>query len=182
MARSQAGGRSWRERLPATRGRLLFDQPLAPFTWFRVGGPAEVLFLPIDEDDLVAFLRGLPGAVPVTVLCVASNTLVRDGGVEGVTVRLAGRPFSAIDVASGATEISVDAGALDAALARAATQAGLAGLEFYAGIPGSVGGALAMNAGCYGGETALALIEARGIDRAGEARAVPVADFAYAYR
>ncbi|MGI9169211.1 MAG: UDP-N-acetylmuramate dehydrogenase [Caulobacteraceae bacterium] len=182
MARSQAGGRRWRDRLPATRGRLLFDQPLAPFTWFRVGGPAEVLFLPADEDDLAAFLRGLPREVPVTLLGVASNTLVRDGGVEGVTIRLAGRAFSAIDVDPETAEVRAGAGALDAALARAAARAGVAGLEFYAGIPGSVGGALTMNAGCYGGETALALIEARGIDRAGEAFVLPVAGFDYAYR
>ncbi|MEO8927267.1 MAG: FAD-binding protein, partial [Caulobacteraceae bacterium] len=147
MAEGGRGGRAdWRGALPSTRGRLLFDEPLAPFTWFRVGGPAEVLFLPADEDDLASFMRDLPAGTPVTVLGAASNTIVRDGGVEGVVIRL-GRAFADIAVQPDAGRAVAGAGALDGALARAAAKAGLAGLEFYAGIPGTVGGALAMNAG-----------------------------------
>ncbi len=173
---------SWRRSLPTTRGRVLIDEPLAPFTWLRVGGPAEVLFLPADEDDLADFLRALPAEVPVTVLGVGSNVIVRDGGVEGVVVRLAGRAFGEIDLEAGAGRLIAGAGALDAILARAAARAGIAGLEFYAGIPGSVAGALTMNAGCYGAQTADVLVLAWGVDRAGEKRILTLADFAYGYR
>ena len=171
---------SWREALPAVRGRLLRDEPLGPFTWFRVGGAADVLFLPADPQDLGAFLQALPQNVPVTVLGVGSNVIVRDGGVEGVVVRLAGRPFGAISVEGDL--ITAGAGALDAAVAKAAAKAGLAGLEFYAGIPGTVGGALTMNAGCYGAETQDVLVSASGIDRSGARRDFTLADFGYTYR
>ena len=166
---------------PELRGRLTFDAPLAPYTWFRVGGPAEVLFLPADEDDLAGFLRELPAEAPVTVLGAASNTIVRDGGVEGVVIRL-GRVFADIRVELDEGRAVAGAAALDGALARAAAKAGLGGLEFYAGIPGTLGGALAMNAGCYWAETKDALVEARGIDRAGERRAFEVDALGYAYR
>ncbi|HEY2482703.1 MAG TPA: UDP-N-acetylmuramate dehydrogenase [Caulobacteraceae bacterium] len=172
----------WRNALPPVRGRLLLDEALGPFTWFRVGGPAEVLFLPADEDDLAGFLAALPVTVPVTVLGVGSNLIIRDGGLEGVAVRLAGRAFAAIAAGAAAGTIEVGAGALDAALARAAGGAGLAGLEFYAGIPGSVGGALAMNAGCYGADTAAALIEARGLSRDGRPVSLRAAELGYGYR
>ncbi|HEV7157741.1 MAG TPA: UDP-N-acetylmuramate dehydrogenase [Caulobacteraceae bacterium] len=170
----------WREDLPPVRGRLLIDEPLAAFTWFRVGGPADVLFLPADEADLAAFLTSLPRQIPVTVLGVGSNLIVRDGGLEGVAIRLAGRAFAGV-LADG-PELSAGAGGLDSALARIAAQAGLAGLEFYAGIPGTIGGALSMNAGCYGAETAEVLVEARGVTREGRAITLTTADFGYGYR
>jgi UDP-N-acetylmuramate dehydrogenase len=173
---------SWREHLPAVRGKLLFDEPLGPFTWLRVGGPAEVLFLPADHADLAGVLRGLPKEVPVTVLGVGSNVIVRDGGVAGLVVRLAGRAFAGIEVDPDRRRIACGAGALDAAVARAAAKAGIAGLEFYAGIPGTIGGALTMNAGCYGVETREVLVSAWGYDRAGERRSLDVGDFGYSYR
>lgn len=172
---------SWRDRLPDVRGRLLRDEPLAPFTWLRVGGPADVLFLPADEADLSGFLAGLDPATPVTPLGVGSNTLVRDGGVEGVVIRLAGRAFSRIERV-GDRRLMAGAAALDAHLAREAAAAGLAGLEFYRGVPGSIGGALVMNAGCYGAETADVLVEARAVARDGRILTLPVAEMEFSYR
>jgi UDP-N-acetylmuramate dehydrogenase len=171
---------SWRDKLPAVRGRLLRDEPLAPFTWFRVGGPAELIFIPEDEDDLAVFLRGLDPAVPVTPLGVGSNTLVRDGGVEGVVIRL-GRGFSKVE-ARGPTTIFAGAGVPDAVLAREAGKAGIAGLEFYRGVPGAVGGACVMNAGCYGSETKDVLAEAYAVTRAGEKLVLSNADMGFSYR
>jgi len=173
---------SWRDELPAVRGKLLFGELLAPFTWLRVGGPADVLFLPADEADLAQFIAGLPAEAPVTVLGVGSNVIVRDGGVPGVVVRLAGRAFAAVEADTTTGRIVAGAAALDAAVARAAAKAGLAGLEFYAGIPGSVGGALAMNAGCYGAETKDVLVSAVGYDGRGERREFALADLGYGYR
>jgi UDP-N-acetylmuramate dehydrogenase len=170
----------WRDALPPVRGKLLRDEPLGPFTWFRVGGAAEVLFLPADHEDLADFLRALSEEVPVTVLGVGSNVIVRDGGVPGVVIRLAGRDFADVTVEDG--QIAAGAGALDAAVARAAGKAGLAGLEFYAGIPGTIGGALTMNAGCYGSETKDVLVTAWGYDRTGEMRVFELEDFGYTYR
>ena len=168
----------WRDRLPAVRGRLAFDEPLAPFTWLRVGGPADVLFLPADEDDLAGFLAGLDSGVPVSPLGVGSNTLVRDGGVEGVVVRL-GRPFANIEAAG--VQVTAGAAALDAQVAKAAGRAGIGGLEFLTGIPGTVGGAVTKNAGCYGSETKEVLVSAHGLDRQG--RAVSFTDPAsFSYR
>jgi UDP-N-acetylmuramate dehydrogenase len=171
---------SWRDRLPAVRGRLVRDEPLAPLTWFRVGGPAEVLFLPEDEDDLAAFLRAVDPDVPVTALGLGSNTLVRDGGVAGVVVRL-GKGFARVEPRDGA-RIYAGAAVLDAALAKAAAQAGIAGLEFYRGVPGAVGGALTMNAGCYGSETKDVLVEAYALNRAGERLTLSNAELGYSYR
>jgi len=171
---------SWRDRLPAVRGKILMDEPLAPFTWFRVGGPADVIFLPEDEDDLAAFLRGLDAGVPVTPLGVGSNTLVRDGGVEGVVVRL-GRGFSKVE-ARGEARIFAGAGVPDAVLAREAGRAGISGLEFYRGVPGAVGGACVMNAGCYGGETKDVLVEAYAVTRAGERATFTNAEMGFSYR
>ena len=171
---------SWRDSLPPVRGKLLRDEPLGPFTWFRVGGAADVLFIPADPDDLADFLKALDPVVPVTVLGVGSNVIVRDGGVEGGVIRLAGRPFAGI-TAEGDT-ITAGAGALDAMVARASARAGLAGLEFYAGIPGTIGGALTMNAGCYGAETKDILVSAWGLTRAGERVDYALADFGYTYR
>ena len=136
--------------LPPLRGRVQAAAPLAPVTWFRVGGPAEWLVRPADADDLLLLLRDLPDAIPLTVIGAASNLIVRDGGVRGVVLRLAGRPFAAIETDGEA--VIAGAGALDATVAEHAAAAGLAGLEFLSGIPGSIGGAVAMNAGAYGTE------------------------------
>ena len=155
----------WRDRLPPVRGKIERDAELAPYTWFRVGGPADVLFIPEDEDDLAAFLMGLDPAVPVLPLGVGSNLLVRDGGVEGVAIRL-GRGFSKVDAREG-HQIYAGAAVPDAVLAREAAKAGIAGLEFYRGVPGTVGGALVMNAGCYGCETTEVLVEAYAVTRGG---------------
>lgn len=171
---------TWRDSLPPVRGKLLRDEPLAPYTWFRVGGAADVLFIPADADDLADFLKALDPAVPVTVLGVGSNVIVRDGGIEGVVIRLAGRAWGQV-TADGDT-ITAGAGALDSMVARASAKAGLAGLEFYAGIPGAVGGALTMNAGCYGSETKDVLVSAWGLNRAGERIDYVLADFGYTYR
>jgi UDP-N-acetylmuramate dehydrogenase len=171
---------SWREALPAVRGKLLKDEPLGPFTWFRVGGPADVIFLPEDEDDLAGFLAGLDPAVPVTVLGVASNTLVRDGGVEGVVIRL-GRAFAKVEP-RGDSRIYAGAAVLDAIVAREAGKAGIAGLEFYRGVPGTIGGALVMNAGCYGSETKDVLVEAYALTRGGERITLSNAELDYSYR
>jgi UDP-N-acetylmuramate dehydrogenase len=173
---------SWKDELPAVDGKLLFDEPLAPFTWFRVGGKADVLFLPADETDLSDFLQALPEDVPRTFLGVGSNVIVRDGGVEGVVIRLAGKAFAEVHIDTEDNWVIAGAGALDAAVARTAANAGLAGLEFYAGIPGTIGGALTMNAGCYGSETKDVLVSAWGFDRTGEMRAWDVNDLGYGYR
>jgi len=173
---------SWRDHLPPVRGRLLFDELLAPFTWFRVGGPADVLFLPADDADLIDFLIALPDEVPRMVLGVGSNVIVRDGGVEGVVIRLAGRAFAGVEIDAETARVMAGPGALDAAVARAAAKAGIAGLEFYAGVPGTIGGALTMNAGCYGAETKDVLQVAWGVDRTGEQRAWELADLGYGYR
>ena len=166
--------------LPPVRGKLLRDEPLAPYTWFRVGGAAEALFLPADAEDLADFLKALDPAVPVTTLGVGSNVIVRDGGVEGVVIRLAGRAWA--QVTTEGDTITAGAGGLDAMVAKASAKAGLAGLEFYAGIPGTIGGALTMNAGCYGSETKDVLVSARGLTRAGERVEYALADFGYSYR
>ena len=171
---------SWTDQLPEVRGKLMKGEPLGPFTWFRVGGPADVVFMPEDEDDLAAFLKALPKDVPVTVLGVGSNTLVRDGGVEGVVIRL-GRGFNAVEVL-GPTTIKAGSAVPDAILARKAADAGIAGLEFYAGIPGTVGGAAVMNAGCYGSETVKVLTHVTVMDRDGEVRRLSNADLHYTYR
>jgi UDP-N-acetylmuramate dehydrogenase len=173
---------SWRERLPPVRGRLLFDEALAPFTWLRVGGPADVVFLPADSQDLEAFLRATPSDVPRTVLGVGSNVIIRDGGVEGIVIRLAGRAFADIHVDAGNARVIAGAGALDAMVARAAADAGLAGLEFLAGIPGTVGGAVTMNAGCYGREIKDVVRAASALDTTGEARVFGEQDFSFSYR
>ncbi|MBW3558575.1 MAG: UDP-N-acetylmuramate dehydrogenase [Proteobacteria bacterium] len=171
---------SWRDRLPAVRGRVQFDAELAPFTWFRVGGPAELLFLPQDDDDLAAFLQGLDPGVPVTPIGVGSNLLVRDGGVEGVVIRL-GRGFGTVEPGVADT-LRAGAAALDAAVAKRAAEAGIAGLEFYRGVPGTIGGALTMNAGCYGSETKDILVEAYAISRDGTRLRIPAAEMGFSYR
>ena len=171
---------SIRDAAPALRGRLLANQPLADLTWFRVGGPAEVLFTPADEEDLALLLGALDPAVPVTVIGLGSNLIVRDGGVPGVVIRLGGRAFGGIDV-DGDT-LRVGTAVPDMRLAKAAAEAGLDGLAFYRGIPGSIGGALRMNAGAHGGETTDVLVEARGIDRRGHIRTFTHAEMGFTYR
>lgn len=158
---------SWRNHLPAVRGKLLIDQPLAPYTWFRVGGPADALFLPADEDDLADFLKVLPEDVPVTFLGMGSNTIVRDGGIEGVTIRLMGRYWGEVSEAA-PNSLFARAGALDLSVAKAAAKAGIAGLSFFSGIPGSIGGAVRTNAGCYGRELKDVANQVEGITRSGE--------------
>jgi UDP-N-acetylmuramate dehydrogenase len=167
------------DRLPAVRGRLSAGAPLAGVTWFRVGGPAEVLFRPVDLADLKAFLAAKPQDVPVTVIGVASNLLVRDGGIPGVTIRL-GRGFAGIE-ADGET-ITAGAAALDLNVAKVAAQAGIAGLEFLCGVPGTLGGAVRMNAGAYGHEIKDVLNEAAFVDADGKDIRVPVDALGFAYR
>ena len=167
------------DRLPPVRGRLSADAPLAPITWFRVGGAAEVMFRPADIEDLAAFLAAKPAEVPVTVIGVASNLLVRDGGVKGVVVRL-GRGFVEIEARDGAVEAG--AGALDLNVALTAQQTGLAGLEFMSGIPGTIGGGLRMNAGAYGREFKDVLLEAVALDAKGGRHALPVSALGLSYR
>jgi len=169
-----------RAAMPELRGRLLANEPLAPLTWFRVGGPAQVLFTPADEDDLAYFLARLPADVPVYPIGVGSNLIVRDGGVAGVVIRLSPRGFGAIE-AEGDT-VRAGTAALDKRVAEAAAAANIAGLEFYFGIPGSIGGALRMNAGANGGETKDVLVEVRGVARAGEKVAFSNADMKFVYR
>ncbi|NVO12602.1 MAG: UDP-N-acetylmuramate dehydrogenase [Rhodoplanes sp.] len=169
-----------REKMPTLRGRLTANEPLAPITWFRVGGPAQVMFVPADEDDLAYLLARLPADLPVTMLGLGSNLIVRDGGVPGVVMRL-GRGFSEITVEPG-HRIRAGTAVPDVKMARAAQEAGIAGLAFFRGIPGSVGGALRMNGGAYGGETKDVLVEARGVDRQGHVRVFANPDMNYSYR
>src|SRR5262245_18700345 len=159
------------DRLPPVRGKLLPNEQLAPFTWFRVGGAADVLFLPKDEADLAEVLAKLDPIIPVTVLGAASNVIVRDGGIAGVVVRL-GPSFG--KVATDGLRVTAGAAALDARVSVAAANAGIAGLEFFSGVPCTIGGALRMNAGCYGRETQHVLVEATALDRRG--RPVSVTD------
>jgi len=167
-------------RMPTLRGRLMANQSLAELTWFRVGGPAQVLFMPEDEADLADFLAHLPAAIPVVVIGLGSNLIVRDGGVPGVVIRL-GRGFGEVKVEEG-SRIRAGTAAPDVKVSRAAQEAAIAGLAFFRGIPGAVGGALRMNGGAYGRETKDALIEARGVDRGGRLRAFSNGDMHYSYR
>ncbi|MDE0148683.1 MAG: UDP-N-acetylmuramate dehydrogenase [Rhodospirillaceae bacterium] len=166
-------------RLPPVRGHLAANAPLDSETWFRVGGVAEVLFRPVDRDDLVLMLRELPEGTPVTVVGLGSNLLVRDGGVRGVVIRM-GREMAGIDVDADA--VIAGAGAPDPAVAAAARDAGLAGLEFLSGIPGTIGGALRMNAGAYGGEMADILLSCEAVDPEGEVHWLSPDDMGFSYR
>jgi UDP-N-acetylmuramate dehydrogenase len=166
--------------LPELRGRLAGDAPLADITWFRVGGPAEVLFTPADEPDLAYLLRRIDPGLPVVVLGLGSNVLVRDGGIRGVVVRL-GRGFGTIAAEPG-YRLVAGTGLPVVKLARAAAEAGIAGLAFYRGIPGSVGGALRMNAGAQGSETKDVLVAARALDRAGNVHMLQRAELDLGYR
>ncbi|WP_315811272.1 UDP-N-acetylmuramate dehydrogenase [Bradyrhizobium sp. SZCCHNR2028] len=166
--------------MPELRGRLLANETLAPFTWFRVGGPAQVLFTPADANDLAYFLRRLPADLPVTVIGVGSNLIVRDGGVPGIVIRLAPRAFG--EVKAEGDIVTAGTAALDKRVAEVAASANLAGLEFLFGIPGTIGGALRMNAGANGGETKDILVEAIAIDRSGETRLFNNAEMKFTYR
>jgi len=167
-------------RLPVVRGKLSENVPLAPYTWLRVGGVAQVLFMPKDTADLALFLAGTPLDIPVQVLGAASNTLVRDGGVPGVTIRL-GPVFAEIKQYDD-FYISAGAACLDAKLAKVAGAYSIGGLEFYSGIPGTIGGALRMNAGCYGSETKDVLFEVIALDRRGRQQLMTVEEMEYSYR
>lgn len=166
--------------MPELRGRLLANQSLAELTWFRVGGPAQVLFTPSDEDDLAYFLAHLPGELPVHVVGVGSNLIVRDGGISGVVIRLSPRGFG--EAGAQGNVVSAGAAALDKRVAETAVAANLSGLEFLFGIPGTIGGALRMNAGANGTETKDVLIEAVGIGRDGKKHAFSNAEMEFTYR
>ena len=166
--------------LPELRGRLKAEAPLKDLTWFRAGGPAEVLYSPADEADLAYFLKTAPSDIPVTIIGLGSNLLVRDGGIEGVVIRL-GRGFGEIKIEQG-SRLRAGTAVPDVKVARAAADAGIAGLSFYRGIPGCVGGALRMNGGAHGRETKEVLVEARAVDRKGNIHVLPVAELRYQYR
>lgn len=168
-------------RIKNLRGKLVANAELAPFTWFRVGGPAEVLFSPVDEEDLKLFIKNLPKQVDVTVLGLGSNLIIRDGGLPGVAIRLGGKAFGDI-LDEGGQRLRVGTACPDMRLAKFAAQAGIDGLAFFRGIPGAIGGALAMNAGAHGGETRDVLVSARGLDRDGAAVEFSVDDLHMSYR
>jgi len=166
-------------RMPELRGRLLANQALGEFTWFRVGGPAQVFFIPEDENDLAYFLRNLQAEIPVTAIGAGSNLIVRDGGVPGVVIRL-GRGFNEVKIDG--QRVTAGTAVLDVMVARAAQAAGVAGLAFLSGIPGTIGGALRMNGGAYGGETKDIFVEGRGVDRQGNIRAFSNGEMGFSYR
>lgn len=161
------------------RGKLMEGEALAGFTWFRVGGPADRLYLPADTDDLSAFLTQLPADEPLTIIGVGSNLLVRDGGIRGTVIRL-GPGFGRVETEG--LRVTAGAGAPDMKVAKRAAAAGIAGLEFYRGIPGTIGGALRMNAGAYGAETKDVLVGATAVDRQGTVHALSAADLGHTYR
>src|ERR1700737_4292579 len=166
--------------MPELRGRLLANQSLAELTWFRVGGPAQVLFTPSDEDDLAYFLANLPPELPVYVVGVGSNLIVRDGGMPGVVIRLSPRGFG--DTGADRDIVSAGAAALDKRVAETAAAANVSGLEFFFGIPGTIGGALRMNAGANGAETKVYLIDAAAVGRDGNKHKFSHADMKFVYR
>ena len=166
-------------RMPELRGRLLANQPLGESTWFRVGGPAQAFLIPEDENDLAYFLRNLSMEIPITVIGAGSNLIVRDGGVPGVVIRL-GRGFNEVRIEE--RRVTAGTAMLDIMVARAAQAAGVAGLAFLSGIPRTIGGALRMNGGAYGGETKDVLLETRGIDRQGNLRTFSNGEMGFSYR
>lgn len=167
------------DRLPKVAGRLTEKAPLGHLTWFGVGGPAEVLFRPASRDDLVSFIRDCPSDIPLTVIGLASNMIIRDGGISGVVIRLGG---SFAEIAVDGLEMTAGAAALDINLSLMAAKHGIAGLEFFSGVPGSVGGALRMNAGAYGGETKDMLVSAEVLFRDGTIKNMTAAEMQMAYR
>ena len=177
---TQIDGEALLKKLPEVRGRLLPNAELADFTWFKTGGPAEVLFMPADEADLAAFLKDTHQKIPVYVIGVGSNLLVRDGGVPGVVIRM-GRGFNDIKLA-GPHQIRAGTAALDMRVAQFALEHSIDLLTFLIGIPGTIGGALRMNGGAHGGETTDVLVQARAVDREGNIKVLQHADMNYAYR
>ncbi len=171
----------WLPRLEGIRGALSRNAHLAPITWFRVGGPAALLFQPADEDDLVAFLKQVPPDFPVEVVGVGSNLLVRDQGFPGVVIRLSAKGFGKAS-REGPRHIRAGAAMPDKRLAAFALEQGLAGFEFFHGIPGAVGGAVKMNAGANGAETQDRLVEIRAVDRQGGRHLLSNADLGFTYR
>lgn len=169
------------DRLSGIRGRLQADADMSRLTWFRVGGPADILFQPADEEDLAEFLRQLPEEIPVMVVGVGSNLLIRDGGIDGVVIRLSAKGFGAVE-RIGETMLRAGTAVLDKTLAARALEAGLGGFAFYHGIPGGIGGALRMNAGANGTETTDRVIEVTAIDRKGERHVLSHSDMGYTYR
>lgn len=169
------------ERLPAVRGRYSTSSDLSRITWFRVGGPAEVSFRPKDVDDLIDFLRAKPVDTPITVIGVGSNLLVRDGGIAGVVIRL-GRHFAGIEPAPNTPTIRCGAGALDVNVAEVACEAGIGGLEFLLGVPGTIGGALRMNAGAYRGEMKDVVVTVDAVGPDGHQRTFTAAELDFSYR
>ncbi|ERI13802.1 UDP-N-acetylmuramate dehydrogenase [Brucella sp. RRSP16] len=168
-------------KLSGLRGRLTADAGMDKITWFRAGGPAQVLFQPADEEDLSAFLKAVPEEIPILVVGIGSNLLVRDGGVPGFVVRLSAKGFGEVEQVSD-TQLRAGAATPDKRVAAAALDAGLAGFHFYHGIPGGIGGALRMNAGANGVETRERVVEVRALDRKGEVQVLSNTDMGYAYR
>lgn len=164
---------------PHVAGRLVANASMARLSWFRTGGNADILFEPADEEDLLKVLRRLPGDIPITVIGVGSNLLVRDGGIEGLVIRL-GRGFS--EICTRGNVVSAGAGAMDVHVAKAAADKGLAGLEFLVGVPGTIGGAVRMNAGAYGREVKDVLLHAHTVDRFGHVEELSPSDFNFSYR
>jgi UDP-N-acetylmuramate dehydrogenase len=163
------------------RGRLIANQPLSEITWFRVGGPAQLFFQPADEEDLAFFLKNLPMEIRVTVIGLGSNLLIRDGGLDGVVIRLSAKGFGSVEVLEG-HRLRVGTALPDVKVATAAAEAGIDGLTFYRGVPGGIGGALYMNAGCYGAETRERMVELRAVLRNGDVVTLTNADMDYRYR
>ena len=169
------------EPLAGLRGRLTANAGMDKITWFRAGGPAEVLFQPADEDDLAAFMQAVPAEIPVTVVGIGSNLLVRDGGIPGFVVRLSAKGFGEAELVS-PTRIRAGAAVPDKRVAALALEAGIGGFHFYHGIPGAIGGALRMNAGANGVETRERVVEVRAVDRSGGRHVLTNAQMGYAYR
>lgn len=167
--------------IDGVRGRLVPNQLLSEITWFRVGGPAQLFFQPKDEEDLQYFLKHLPKGIKITVIGLGSNLLIRDGGLDGVVIRLSAKGFGSTEVLDD-YKIRVGTALPDVKVATAAADAGIDGLTFYRGIPGGIGGALYMNAGCYGTETKDRMVELRGVNRDGEIVTLTNADMGYKYR
>ena len=169
------------DRLAGLRGRLTPNAEMDKITWFRAGGQAEVLFQPADEEDLAAFLRAVPEEIPLTVVGIGSNLLVRDGGIPGFVIRLSAKGFGEAEVI-GPTTIKAGAATPDKRVAAVACEAGIGGFHFYHGIPGAIGGALVMNAGANGVETRERVVELRALDRKGNIQTLSNAQMGYAYR
>ena len=167
--------------LEGIRGRIHPNVDMSKVTWFRAGGLAEVFYQPADEADLAAFLQKLPRDIPITIVGIGSNLLIRDGGIAGVTIRLSAKGFGETQQVS-QTRIFAGAATTDKRLASVAFEAGISGFHFYCGIPGGLGGALKMNGGANGGETAQHVVEVYALDREGKRHILNLSDMHYSYR